>query len=511
MGEHDGSPFLVMEFIEGQTLDEVVKKFGRPSLDRVCEIGQQIAEALAFAHHNGVIHRDIKPANILMTSRETYGIERPKITDFGVAKLVAGQTTLSGQMLGTPAFMPPEQFTGSEVDGRADIFSLGVILYWMATGEQAFPGETITAVSYKIVHTEALPPSKLNPSVSSQLEAVILKCLAKSPADRYQTGRDLAQDLGAVRAGGTVNRTVQQPAAFDTDATLVGVRASTVALPPSQSSSVQAKPSAASNPNSKYAMAAVAAVLFLAAGGWFLLRGRQQAPAEQAAIQPVAAAPAPAPLPSEVDAAPQPSEPANAVPAAPTSAAPVTPASGPAKSAPAPAAAKPAPRNAVGQPKVETVSAAKPAASAAPAAVPPVAPPSPAASAPAAAPAAPPAVDFDRKALDPKENARLNIDATHMPADLDFMIEMNGKVYFHRAMEGNKPKYEDLLVPPGIQEFRILAKNGADQKVSNIVSTEFQAKKRKTLRVELRLVGQSADSGTPQALYPNTQLVATLK
>ncbi len=205
----------------------------RPSIS-VCEIGQQIAEALAFAHQNGVVHRDIKPANILMTSREVYGIERPKITDFGVAKLVAGQTTLSGQMLGTPAFMPPEQFTGSDVDGRADIFSLGVILYWMATGEQPFPGETMTAVSYKIVHTEAVPPSKLNPSVSRQLESVILKCLAKSPADRYQTGRDLAQDLGAVRAGGTVNRTMQQPAAFDADATIIGVRTTTVAPPAAQ-------------------------------------------------------------------------------------------------------------------------------------------------------------------------------------------------------------------------------------------------------------------------------------
>ena len=98
-----------------------------------------------------------------------------------------------------------------------------------------------------------------------------------------------------------------------------------------------------------------------------------------------------------------------------------------------------------------------------------------------------------------------------MPADLDFTIEMNGKVYFRRGAAGNKPKYEDLLVPPGVHEFRILAQNGSDQKTSNIVSTEFQAKKRKTLRVELRLLGQSADAGVPQALYPNTQIVASLK
>jgi serine/threonine-protein kinase len=141
VGEHEGTPYLVMEYVNGRTLAASMKSGERLSLDRVCEIGQQIADALGYAHRNGVIHRDIKPANILMTSRETYGDERPKITDFGVAKLTAGEITTTGQLLGTPAFMPPEQFTGMAIDGRADLFSLGVILYWMVTGEQPFPGE----------------------------------------------------------------------------------------------------------------------------------------------------------------------------------------------------------------------------------------------------------------------------------------------------------------------------------------------------------------------------------
>ena len=190
VGEHDGAPFLVMEFVEGRTLADAIKKGERFTLDRVCEIGQQIADALGYAHRQGVIHRDIKPANILMTSREVYGSERPRITDFGIAKLAASEITTTGQLLGTPSFMPPEQFTGAPIDGRADLFSLGVILYSLATGEQPFPGETMTAVSYKVVYTEPIPPSKLNLAIPAGLECVILKCLAKNPGNRYQTGEE---------------------------------------------------------------------------------------------------------------------------------------------------------------------------------------------------------------------------------------------------------------------------------------------------------------------------------
>ncbi len=125
VGEHEGMPFLVMEFVTGRTLADTAKQGERLSLDRVCEIGQKIAEALGYAHQHGVVHRDIKPANILLTSRETYGIERPKITDFGVAKLAEGQTTLTGQMVGTPAFMPPEQFTGAPIDRPSGHFFAG--------------------------------------------------------------------------------------------------------------------------------------------------------------------------------------------------------------------------------------------------------------------------------------------------------------------------------------------------------------------------------------------------
>ena len=221
VGEHEGAPFLVMEFVDGRTLADAVKKGERFSLDRVCEFGQQIAEALGYAHRQGVIHRDIKPANILLTSREVYGSERPRITDFGIAKLAASEITTMGQLLGTPSFMPPEQFTGTPVDGRADLFSLGVILYALATGEQPFAGETMTAVSYKVVYTEPIPPIKLNPAISPRLEAAILKLLAKNPADRFQTGEELAQELVAIRSGAApAPLSSLAPIPVDADATL---------------------------------------------------------------------------------------------------------------------------------------------------------------------------------------------------------------------------------------------------------------------------------------------------
>lgn len=196
-GVEGDTPYLVMEFVPGRTLESVLSAGEHFPLEKVYEIGQQLAEALAFAHANGVIHRDIKPANVQLTGSP----ERAKIMDFGVAKLTQAQVTSSGTLLGTPAYMAPEQFTGMPLDGRSDLFSLGVILYWMVTGDKPFTGDTITAVSYKIVHTEPIAPRQLNPGVPAALEAIILKCLAKDPAARHQTGDELAADLAGLRSG----------------------------------------------------------------------------------------------------------------------------------------------------------------------------------------------------------------------------------------------------------------------------------------------------------------------
>jgi serine/threonine-protein kinase len=476
VGEDEGLPFLVMEFVNGQTLDAAVKKGERLTLERVCEIGQQIADAIGYAHKHGVIHRDIKPANILLTSPDAHGIERPKITDFGVAKLAAGQITTTGQMLGTPAYMPPEQFTGSPIDGRADIFSLGVILYWMATGEQPFPGETMTAVSYKVVHTEPVPPRKLNPSIPEDLDLIIMKCLAKSPVDRYQTGEDLARDLVGLRAASKsdLQRTAFQRTQSDNMATMDMRQTAAPARPATAVAQTPVAGAAAQSPRPNSAkrfvlpMAIGAAVIVF--GGWFFLRSRNNVP--QTIIPARTSAPVVAMNPPAV--APEP--PLEKIPDPPKAA--VVPAK-------------------VAEKKVEKKANPAPLPTPAPKALP--------------KPAEPEPVDFDPKTLNPKENSRLIIDASHMPANMDFTIEMNGKIYFRRSAAGNKPQYEDLFVPPGVHEFHVIARNGEVQKSSNIASTEFKAKKKNTLKIELRIQGQDASAGMPQDLYPTAQLVLTLK
>lgn len=525
VGEHEGMPFLVMEFIDGKTLVEAIKKNERPTLSRVCELGQKIAEALGYAHQRGVVHRDIKPANIMLTSREKHGIVRPKITDFGVAKMAAAHTTATGQMVGTPAFMPPEQFTGAPIDGRADIFSLGVVLYWMATGEQPFPGESLTSVSYKVVHTDPPPPRKLNPSISSKLESIILKCLEKSPDDRYQTGEELARELGDM---GTKIATAAIPNVPQASATVLDPEATFVETSaPRQKEQTKPQPlppKASQKGSNRSLMPAIAAVVAVvaAAGLWFGLRNRTSPPVQEAAgVQE--AAPVPQAVPVQ-EAAPL----QQAVPPAGVSQPPVV-------STPLPAAASPPPAASATPPADASVRMKTPAA------VPSV-PVPPASKAPAgikttgsagtidakaastgntaktsqapkAAPLAaqPEAVAFDPRTLNPKENARLKIEADKIPPGLDFTVEMNGKLYFQGSTEEKKKEYNDLYVPPGVHEFRVSAKSGAVQKISNTVSTEFKAKKRNTMKIELRMQGRPPESGVPKGLYDETQLVLSLK
>ena len=196
VSEHEGMPFLVMEFVEGRTLEAILKADEPIDFGRVCDLVIQLAEALDYAHKNGVIHRDIKPSNILIDAGG-----RLKVTDFGIARLIDSQTTSTGQFLGTPSFMAPEQFTGGPIDGRADLFATGVVMYRMTTRDAPFAGDSLVAVQYKVIHTDPVPPRRLNPAIPRGLEAVILKCMSKDPAERYQSGHELAGDLAGVRDG----------------------------------------------------------------------------------------------------------------------------------------------------------------------------------------------------------------------------------------------------------------------------------------------------------------------
>jgi len=196
-----GQPYLVMEFIEGTTLEKLLspKGPGRSSstrpLQESIDIAIQVADALDYAHRRNVIHRDIKPANILVTPEG-----KAKIADFGIAKMVGTQMTHTGLLVGTPAFMSPEQITGGQIDARSDIFSFGIVLYWMCTGTKPFAGQAITEVAYKVVHATPTPVRQLNADLPPDMEVIIARCLAKKPDERYQCGRDLANDLENLKA-----------------------------------------------------------------------------------------------------------------------------------------------------------------------------------------------------------------------------------------------------------------------------------------------------------------------
>ena len=188
-------PYIVMEYIEGHTLREVLANNDKKlPLGDALRITQELAEALDYAHALGVVHRDIKPANVLITKDG-----QAKISDFGIAQLDLTHMTLPGRVLGTPAYMSPEQLEGEQVDGRSDLFSLGAILYTALTGYRPFQGNSATTVCFKVANRDPLQPTSLAPELPHELDAVIGRALAKNPADRYQRGKEFAEDLRKLR------------------------------------------------------------------------------------------------------------------------------------------------------------------------------------------------------------------------------------------------------------------------------------------------------------------------
>lgn len=187
--------FIAMEYVEGKNLKQVLAEKTPFTFERVAEIVGEVAAALDYAHRRGIVHRDVKPANIIITTEN-----QVKITDFGIAKTEKSNLTTTGQFLGTPNYMSPEQVTGDAVDGRSDLFSLGVVLYELLTRKKPFTADNLTSISYKIVHEQFVPPETYDASIPHEFVGVLEKALAKDPGERFQRGNDFALALWEFKA-----------------------------------------------------------------------------------------------------------------------------------------------------------------------------------------------------------------------------------------------------------------------------------------------------------------------
>lgn len=206
VGNNDDIAYMAMEFLEGEELRDILDAGGLLSPDRIAAIASQVADGLAFAHEHGVVHRDIKPSNIMILKNGVV-----KITDFGIALIPSSSRTMAGMILGSPKYMSPEQVVGQEVDGRSDIFSLGVVLYEMLTGKPPFSGDNISAIMFRILNEMPTAPGTLRPELPEAFNYIVAKALAKHPDERYQSAGEMAEDLRSYLD-------LQVPANFNTHA-----------------------------------------------------------------------------------------------------------------------------------------------------------------------------------------------------------------------------------------------------------------------------------------------------
>ncbi|HEY2330822.1 MAG TPA: Stk1 family PASTA domain-containing Ser/Thr kinase [Acidimicrobiales bacterium] len=197
-GEEDGTYFIVMEYVDGRSLSQILRDEGPLQPDRAADITIDVASALAFAHRHGVVHRDVKPGNVLVSP-----LGQVKVADFGIARAVSSRENLTqtGTVMGTATYFSPEQARGEAVDPRSDVYSLGVVLYELLVGSPPFSGDSPVSVAYKHVSEAPVPVRERKPEVPEQLEAVCMRSLAKNPANRYHSADELAADLRRFRAG----------------------------------------------------------------------------------------------------------------------------------------------------------------------------------------------------------------------------------------------------------------------------------------------------------------------
>jgi tRNA A-37 threonylcarbamoyl transferase component Bud32 len=258
-GEDDGTAFIAMEFIEGRELKDYFDANERFVLSEIGRIMVQLLAALGHAHQNGITHRDIKPANIILLKDGTV-----KVADFGIARIESSNLTQAGTVLGTPAYMSPEQFMGQTVDGRSDLFSAGVILYQFLTGDKPFTG-TLTTIMHKVLKEDPPAPSELNVQVPRPFDALVSQALSKRPEDRFQNAQAFAA---------AIDSALQKPQSED--ATVIGADATLAGMPP-------AAPAATTQP--KMPMLALAGIAAVAvAGGAFMFMKGGDAPSAGNAV-----------------------------------------------------------------------------------------------------------------------------------------------------------------------------------------------------------------------------------
>lgn len=206
VGREKDVTYIVMQYVEGQNLQGLVYSGKKFSCQEIIELMRPICDSLDYAHENGIVHRDIKPANIMIDKSG-----KPFLADFGVARIETSTMTQAGTTVGTLSYMSPEQIQGQTVDGRSDIFALGVILYELLSGKKPFFGDNISTIVYKIVHEEPQRITEVNQALPGGYELVIKKALAKNPEDRYQTCQQLVSDLE------NSGKILEQTLAYETD------------------------------------------------------------------------------------------------------------------------------------------------------------------------------------------------------------------------------------------------------------------------------------------------------
>jgi serine/threonine-protein kinase len=276
-GEDTGTYFIVMEFIDGRPLSSILKTAGPLSPERTADVGAHVAAALGYAHKHGVIHRDVKPGNVLITDEG-----QVKVTDFGIARAINTEESLTqtGAVMGTATYFSPEQAEGIGVDARSDIYSLGVVLFEMATGRPPFLGDTPVAVASKHVRDHPPAPRELNPSIPPTFEAIILKAMAKNPDHRYATAEDLRADLLRFTEGRSVSAmtdsTTVVPVAGQ-DATQVvgavaGMEATRAVAASTQADAEDEEDERGANRTRTYAIILAILLILLVVAGYFLGR-----------------------------------------------------------------------------------------------------------------------------------------------------------------------------------------------------------------------------------------------